>query len=108
MALFNEKQRSLALGIGIGVAAVVLGRGFLTPFARVFRPLAKAGLKSAVLAYEAGREGMARLAEQVDDLAAEVRLERETEVSEAEPGTKVEAPEKKTRSRVAKAATTTH
>jgi hypothetical protein len=60
----------------IGAGTAWAARELLSPFGEVLRPLAKAGLKSGLQAAERGREAVARLAEMVDDLMAEVQAER--------------------------------
>lgn len=75
MAL-GDRERGLLLGLVVGAACVVLGRQLLAPVQRLARPTAKAALKSGLSAAEWGRERVARLSEELEDLAAEVQAER--------------------------------
>jgi hypothetical protein len=75
MALLEKEQQRMLLGIGIGVAATLVARAILPPFHAVGRPLAKAALKSSVIAYERTREKLAEWTEDVEDMLAEVRSE---------------------------------
>jgi hypothetical protein len=77
MALFDDEQWSLIKGIGIGIGLTLVARELLPPFRDAARPLAKAGLKGGMSAFEKSREALARAGETVEDLVAEVRLERE-------------------------------
>lgn len=76
MAFLNERERSLLLGIAVGAACVIFGRRLLTPVKRLARPTAKAALRSGWTALEQGRETVARLGEELEDIAAEVAAER--------------------------------
>jgi hypothetical protein len=77
VALLDDKERMLLLGIAVGGAAVIIGREFLAPLRRVGRPLAKAAVLAGMTAFEAGQESAARLTEHVADLVAEVAVERQ-------------------------------
>jgi hypothetical protein len=76
VALLGDRERSLLLGIAVGAACVIFGRRLLTPVRRLARPTAKAALKSGLTAVERSREMVARLSEELEDLAAEVEAER--------------------------------
>jgi hypothetical protein len=76
MAIFDAGQRKLLAGVVIGVAVSWAARELLAPFGQALRPLAKASIKSGLMAAERGREAVARLSETVDDLVAEVKAER--------------------------------
>lgn len=82
MALLEERERSLLLGLVVGFGCAVLGRQLLTPVKRLARPTAKAALRSGWTAVEWGRETAARLSEEMQDLAAEVHAERLQDSSE--------------------------
>ncbi|MGD2113900.1 MAG: DUF5132 domain-containing protein [Acidobacteriota bacterium] len=77
MALFDDEQWSLIKGIGIGIGLTLVARELLPPFRDAARPLAKAGLKGSMSVFERSREALARAGETVEDLVAEVKLERE-------------------------------
>jgi hypothetical protein len=80
--LLDERDRSLLVGLAVGVACVLLGRRLLTPVRRLARPTAKAALRSSWSAFEWGRETAARLNEELQDLTAEVEAERQRDLSE--------------------------
>ena len=76
MAFLDDGQRKLLGGIALGLGASWFAREFLTPFAQLARPAAKAGLKSGILVWDRSREAAGRAVETVDDLMAEVRAEQ--------------------------------
>lgn len=77
MAWLDDEQRSLLVGIAIGVGATLAAKTFAPAFRDAGRPLAKAALKSGILAFEKTRETLAEWSETVEDLVAEVRSEME-------------------------------
>lgn len=79
MALFEGQQRNFLWGLGIGLAAAILGREILPGFKGAGRPLAKATVKSGILLYEKGRETAARWNEVFEDLVVEAKAELEEE-----------------------------
>lgn len=79
MALFDEGKGKLLGGIVIGMGVTWVAREFLAPFGQAMRPLAKAGIKSGILAWERGREAAGHLGEALDDLVAEVKAEQAIE-----------------------------
>ena len=79
MALIGDKERHLLLGIAVGAGAAWLARDLLTPLTRLARPVTKAGIRAGLDVAERGRETLARLGEHLDDLAAEVKAEREVD-----------------------------
>ncbi|HYZ31255.1 MAG TPA: DUF5132 domain-containing protein [Crenalkalicoccus sp.] len=98
MAFFEDmfKSGNIATGLAIGVGAAVVGP-LLTPLVgAVLRPAAKAVIKVGVLAYEAGREGAARVNEMSGDMVAEARSEldesRATRAKPASPGPREHSP----------------
>lgn len=84
MALLDEEQQKLLVGLAVGLGVSWAAREFLAPFRQAARPLAKAGIKSSILIAERGRETAARLGETVEDLVAEVVAERAIEHISAE------------------------
>ncbi len=89
MALFEDEQKRVLIGVGIGLAAAGLVRGLIPAFRGVGRPLAKATIKSGLVLLEKGREKAAELGEAFEDLVAEARAElnaeREAAGGEAPP-----------------------
>lgn len=86
MALLDDDQRKILIGVGIGVVTASLLRGIAPAFRGVGRPLARAGIKSGITLMEKGREKFAHLSEVFEDLVAEVKAELETEAREAAAG----------------------
>jgi hypothetical protein len=83
MALLDDDQRNILIGVGIGVVTASLLKGIAPAFRGVGRPLAKAGIKSGITLMEKGREKFAHLSEVFEDLVAEVKTELETEARDA-------------------------
>jgi hypothetical protein len=83
MAILSDEQRGLLKGLAIGLGAAFLVREILPPFRQALRPFVKAALKSGLHAVERGREKAAELGETLEDLVAEIKLEREIEALEA-------------------------
>jgi hypothetical protein len=75
-------DRKLLIGIGIGMAAGVLGRAFYPALKEVGRPLAKATIKSGLTAVDKAQESIAHFGELVEDMVAEVRAERAQETAQ--------------------------
>lgn len=69
--LKNDVARGVALGVGVATAAA-----FLLP---AVRPVARAVLKSGLIAFERSRELVAEAGEAFEDLVAEVRAELASE-----------------------------
>jgi hypothetical protein len=79
MALF---EKHTLFGVGIGAGAVIA-----IPFARpvlaaIARPIVKTTIKQVLVAYERGRELLARMTEALEDVMAEVRAEAGDALSE--------------------------
>ncbi len=79
MDLFEDGQKSVLIGIGIGLAAAGLLKSIAPAFRGVGRPLVKATIKSSLTLLEKGREKTAELAEAFEDLVAEARAELQAE-----------------------------
>lgn len=81
MALFDleEKEQQVLLGVAVGLGVAGLLKSFGRIFSGVGRPFAKATIKSGILAVEMGRERIAHLREDYEDLLAEVRSEMQEE-----------------------------
>ncbi len=88
MDLFDleEEQQSVLIGIAIGVGLIGLLKSFGPVFSEVGRPFAKATMKSGILAIEKGRERIAHIREDYEDLLAEVRSEMQEEHLHAPSG----------------------
>jgi hypothetical protein len=85
MALGNFLTGATLRGILIGVAAVKLAPYVMPALTGASRPLARAAVKSGLVAYEKGREAIAEMGEIMDDLVAEVQAElAEAEAAQAE------------------------
>ena len=85
MALLDDAQRAgpLLTGLVVAAATLALAPVLLPTIARVGRPIAKAAIKGAILAFETTRETVAELAEVAEDLLAEARAELDEEVQAA-------------------------
>lgn len=84
MALGNFLTGATVRGILIGVAAVKLAPYVAPVLAGAARPVARAAMKSGLVAYEKGKEAFAELGEIMDDLLAEVQAElAEAEAAQA-------------------------
>lgn len=82
MALI-DKDVARFLGGGAVGAGAVLVFPYIKPIAgAIARPLVKAAIRSGVLAFERGREGLAHATESLEDILAEVRSELESELEE--------------------------
>lgn len=76
-------------GIAIGVGATLLAKAvipMLPDLARAVRPGAREALKSGILFIEQGREILAEISEEVEDILAEARsdLQQKYDVSQPE------------------------
>jgi hypothetical protein len=93
MALLEDDQKRVLIGIGIGLAAAGLIKGLIPSFRGVGRPLAKATIKSGLALIDKGREKAAEFGEAFEDLVAEARAEIDAErqgsheAPPTEPGT---------------------
>ncbi len=79
MALLEDDQKRVLIGVGIGLAAAGLVRGLIPALRGVGRPLAKATIKSSLVLFEKGKEKAAEFGEAFEDLLAEARAELEAE-----------------------------
>jgi hypothetical protein len=80
MALFEfDEKQQLFIGIAVGLGVAGLLKSLGPVFSEVGRPFAKATIKSGILALEKGRERVAHLREDYEDLLAEVRSEMQEE-----------------------------
>ena len=79
MALLEDEQRTLIIGLVAGVAATGLVKYLVPAFSGVGRPLIKGLIKTGLITLESGREKLAQASEVIEDLFAEVRAELEAE-----------------------------
>src|SRR3954451_15703983 len=78
MALLEDLlEGNMGTGLAAGIGIAILGPLLAPVIADVVRPLAKTTIKASLLAFDAGREGLARLNEALDDLVADARAELE-------------------------------
>jgi hypothetical protein len=78
MALLEDLlEGNVGTGLAAGIGMAVLGPLLAPALAGTVRPIAKTIIKAGLLAFDAGREGLARWKETADDLIAEVRAEME-------------------------------
>jgi len=76
MAFFEDMFKgNLGTGLAVGIGAAVIGPLVAPVVGAVLRPAAKAVIKAGLLAYDAGREGAARIGELGGDVVAEARSE---------------------------------
>jgi hypothetical protein len=77
MAFFEDmfKGGNVVTGLAVGIGVAVVGPLITPVVGAVLRPAAKAVIKAGLLAYEAGREGMAQANEASGDIVAEARSE---------------------------------
>lgn len=73
-------MRGFFLGLAVGVGAAVGGQSYW----RVARPAAKKALRAGIEGYIVARRGLARMAEEVEDLVAEVSHEMAEAAAEAD------------------------
>lgn len=71
-------------GVLIGLAVAALTPLMMPVLAAVAKPLARAAIKTGIIAYEKGREVLAEVGEVIEDLVAEAHAElAESEVAKA-------------------------
>ncbi len=87
MAILEDEQRTLVIGVVAGLAAAGVAKFVGPAFSGAGRPLLKALIKAGLMTYERGREGLAQAAEVVEDLFAEARSELDAEARQAIPPT---------------------
>jgi hypothetical protein len=96
MALFDNGIK-MGTGIAIGLGAIILAPTVLSAVGAIIKPLAKAGIKTALMVFDKGREMAAETVEVFEDLTAEARAELAAEASAArEAAAQVVVPEEGT------------
>jgi hypothetical protein len=86
--LDNGLKGNIVTGLAIGIGAMVFAPAVVPVISAVAKPLAKALIKTGILAYEKGREAFAEVSELVEDITAEARTElaEQAEGAVAPPG----------------------
>ena len=89
MKIDDFTKTGTPLGIAIGIGATVLTAAvipMLPALAKAARPAARAAIKSGILFAEKGREIMAEVGEELEDVFAEAKAEllRESEMNQSE------------------------
>lgn len=89
MKIEDLYKNGVPLGIAIGVGATVVAKyviPMLPDLVRAARPGAREALKSGILLMEQGREILAEISEEVEDILAEARsdLQQRYDVSQPE------------------------
>jgi hypothetical protein len=79
MAILEDEQRNILVGIAVGLGVAALIKEVAPAFKGAGRPLAKAAIKSGIIALDKSREAAAHVRETYEDLVAEVRSEMEEE-----------------------------
>jgi len=76
MAFIEDLLKSESTtGLAIGIGAAILVPVILPAVAALARPIARAAIKTGIIAYEKGREAIAEMGEVVEDLVAEARAD---------------------------------
>jgi hypothetical protein len=82
MAILEDDQRNIVIGVVAGVVAAGLAKYVTPAFNGVGRPLLKGIIKTGLSTYDAGRVKFAEASEVVEDLVAEARAELDAEAAE--------------------------
>lgn len=79
MAFFEDvfKGGNIVTGLAIGVGTAVVAPLIMPAVGGLLRPAAKTVIKGGILAYDQGRQAMARLGESASDMVAEARSDVE-------------------------------
>ena len=83
MAILEEDQRTLIVGVIAGLAAAGLVKFIGPAFGGAGRPLLKGLIKRGLTTYETGREVFAQASEVMEDLFAEARAELQADLTAA-------------------------
>jgi hypothetical protein len=86
MALLEDEQRNLVIGVVAGLVAAAVMKYVTPAFDGVGRPLLKGIIKTSLSTFEIGREKFAQASEVVEDLIAEARAELEAESQRPDGG----------------------
>jgi hypothetical protein len=77
----SDRTRGVLTGIVMSAGIAVVAKVFGKPLVAAARPLTKAGIRSLIDAREKGEAWLAEAGENLSDIIAEVRSEREAERS---------------------------
>lgn len=69
------KGGNIVTGLAIGIGTAVLAPVLVPAVGALLRPVAKAAIKTGILAYDWGRQTAAQVGEAASDMAAEARAE---------------------------------
>jgi hypothetical protein len=83
MALIEDEQRTLIIGVVAGIAAAGLVKYLGPAFSGTGRPLLKGLIKTGLTTFETGRETFAQASEVIEDLFVEARAELDAEAKAA-------------------------
>lgn len=88
MAFFEDvfKGGNIVTGLAIGVGAAVVAPLIMPAVGGLLRPAAMAVIKGGILAYDQGRQAVARLGESASDMVAEARSDVQANGSAAGAG----------------------
>jgi hypothetical protein len=79
MAILEDEQRTLIIGVVSGIVAAGVVKYFAPAFSGTGRPLLKGLIKTGLITYEVGREKLAQASEVIEDMLAEARAELDAE-----------------------------
>jgi hypothetical protein len=80
MAIFDQLVKNeMAKGVALGAGVALVVPAVIAAMWPVIKPVARSALKASLLAYEKGREGIAELSEEFEDLVAETQEELRAE-----------------------------
>ncbi len=82
MALWDDITKGPISTVLLGVGVVMVAPTIVPALATGLRPLAKTLVKGGMTLYDAAREGVVEVSEQVNDLVAESRAEMAVEARE--------------------------
>jgi hypothetical protein len=91
MAIFDQLVKNeMAKGVALGAGVALVVPAVIAAMWPVIKPLARSAIKASLLAYEKGREGIAELNEEFEDLVAEtqeeLRAERQADIQSGQVG----------------------
>jgi hypothetical protein len=92
MALIEDEQRTLIIGVVAGIAATGLVKYLAPAFSGTGRPLLKGLIKTGLTTFETSREKFAQASEVIEDLVAEARAELDAEARTASSDRPLETP----------------
>jgi hypothetical protein len=94
MAFFEDvfKGGTIGTGLAVGVGMAVVAPVVAPVIGGILRPVVKTAVKAGLVAYDAGREGLARINEASGDIVGEAwaEMERDRKAAAGETGTRAE------------------